>query len=123
MPGSEQRHEPGIEHALPEYYPHPVPVCHLLPGATPVPDPESDDLRAQSFADVAEAYEAVRALPASARPAPSPPARLYLDDAAWKAGCESRRVRRLKQSPVPPPGAMPRFRRPGAFADFVREQL
>ncbi|MBV8430167.1 MAG: hypothetical protein JO244_03330, partial [Solirubrobacterales bacterium] len=118
-----QRHERGIEHALPSFYQELITVFDLMPAALLVLDAEAEDLHRQYWADLREAFEAVRALAARGRQEPLPPGRLYVDEDAWKAALQDRPVRRLSDAPSNPPGILPRFRGPTDFATFIRERL
>ncbi|HET9147395.1 MAG TPA: DEAD/DEAH box helicase [Acetobacteraceae bacterium] len=95
---SEERHSPGLEHALPDFHPDLVSVFDLLPKAAIVIDPEVAALRAERLADIEDAHRSRLALAGRAlsiRPGarmPPAPDRLYLDEAAWRIALEGREL-------------------------------
>jgi len=123
--GLEEGHEPGVEYALAGLHPALTTAFALLPGAPVSLDPEVESLRAQRAEDVADAYRTRFALapPAEGARAPSEPAALYLDGAAWAEALAGREVVALEEPSEEREGTVPRFIEaadPGeAFLDFV----
>jgi transcription-repair coupling factor (superfamily II helicase) len=127
---SEEEHSQGVEHALADLLPALTNLFELLPGAPVVLDPEVEELRAQRAAEVADAFRARFALatPGEGMHRASEPAKLHLDEAAWKDAMAGREVTALEEAPEEPEepeGTLPRFRdarQPeDAFLDFLEE--
>ncbi|WP_338663965.1 DEAD/DEAH box helicase [Pararoseomonas sp. SCSIO 73927] len=127
--GSEERHAPGLEHALAEIVPDLVTPFALLPGAPVSLDPEVEELRPGRWEEVTDAHRAritLAPLEEGAR-SPSDPARLYLDDAAWTEAMDGRELMALEAPPEEPEGSTPRFvegeEPEEAFLSFLEERV
>ncbi len=98
------RKHQGIEHWLPFFHETLETLFDYLPGATITVDDQVTPARLARWDTIADQYETRRlALENRSRMdtvyKPTPPALLYLDDAAWQAAIGDRRV--LQFSPLP----------------------
>ncbi len=113
---------PGMEHGLAAFTPGLVSLFDLLPDALLVLDPEVEALRAQRLDDVQEAFRSLAALGGRASRIVSPPAALYLDEAAWLEIARARRAIRLDPAPDEPAGTLPPLSL-ASLPGFLREQI
>ena len=121
---------PGIEHRLPDLYPHLDSLFDYLPDAALTLDLRAEDRLRTAVAQIADAFESRSRLKPERMQGSRPvePRRLYLDEAEWSQRLSDRRTMRFEQSgpsdqlfPVP---ALARQPRPfQALAGFVREQI
>ncbi|MBV9783369.1 MAG: DEAD/DEAH box helicase [Acidisphaera sp.] len=128
------QHAPGLEHALPDFFPDLTTLFALLPRAGLVLDAEVPELAVERRAEIADAFKARLALygagaggtTGEAGRQPPEPVRLYLDEAGWTAALAGRERVLLEPSPESPEGALPRFDTASdpehAFVAFLLDQ-
>ncbi|TVR43802.1 MAG: transcription-repair coupling factor [Rhodobacteraceae bacterium] len=106
------RKHQGMEHWLPFFHARMETLFDYLPGAPVMLDDQLDPARIARWEGIADQYDARReAMSARGRLdtvyKPCPPDLLYLDDDAWAAALQSRRVLQLNPLRVPPgPGVV-----------------
>jgi len=121
---------PGIEHRLPDLYPHLDSLFDYLPDAALSLDVRAEDRLGTAFAQIADAFESRSRLRPERMQGSRPiePRRLYLDEAEWTQRVSERRIVRFEPTepsdqlfPVPTLAHQPKpFQ---ALAGFLREQI
>ena len=105
----------GMEHWLPFYYETLETIFDYLPGAAVSLDHQTEEVRADRLASIADFYGARRSLLQSRRSEklssapiyrPVPPEQLFLGDADWKGALAARRVAELSPFAAPPGAAL-----------------
>ena len=102
---SEGRRHPGMEHWLPLFHERLETLFDYVPGSPVVIEPLAEDAAHERLAQIGDYYQARRAaLDAGGSGAPYkplPPARLYLEEAEWRARLGERSLARMTPFSVP----------------------